>query len=658
MTRFACLFSLLIGLNAYSMTLYVSPDGDDAAIGSSSEPLATIQRAVERLREADAAEHEIIVEAGAYYLASPIRLNSDDRNIRIHADGDVRLIGGRAIGGFKAVEDEAILSRLSGDARGEVMQSDLRAQGVSDFGELQLRGFGRPGNIAALELFFDGEPMTLARWPNGDWATIAGVPNGQDGGAFQYDGERPSRWQDADDVWVHGYWTRDWADSYCRIKRIDAESKTIYTEEPHGVYGYTEGKRWYAHNILEELDAPGEWFLHRDSGILYFWPPEAIRDQEIIVSTLGEALLQIDSARDIAIEGFVIECGRSDGVRMQNADSCRVAGCTIRNLGQRGVSINGGRFCQVVSCDIYETGEGGIVLSGGDRKTLTAANHSALNNDIHRYARWVRTYRPAISMNGVGNRIAHNRIHNAPHTGVLFGGNDHRLEFNEVFNLCWESGDVGAFYIGRNWTMRGHLIRHNWFYDIRGPYQHDAKSVYLDDAASGVTIEGNIFHNADDAAFIGGGHDNHVLNNLMIDCDPAVHFDARGEGWANKHIVEGGGWRMYEKLREVNYQQPPYSERYPNLVSILDERPNYPSGGIVANNVSYGGKWLRLQNVDEDDILMKDNHVNEDSNAIDWRKSDYQLPDGHPALESGYEQIPFKRIGLYLDQFRTELPGD
>jgi hypothetical protein len=126
-----------------------------------------------------------------------------------------------------------------------------------------------------------------------------------------------------------------------------------------------------------------------------------------------------------------------------------VAGCTPRNIDRRdsdrrvvpdprtprlqghtkGEVGNG-----VVSCDIYDTGEYGIILGGGDRKMLAPGRNYAVNNDIHHFGRWVRTYRPAVFLYGVGNRVAHNRMHDAPHT-ALFWGND-RPEFNEVYGCA------------------------------------------------------------------------------------------------------------------------------------------------------------------------------------------------------------------------------
>ncbi len=99
---------------------------------------------------------------------------------------------------------------------------------------------------------------------------------------------------------------------------------------------------------------------------------------------------------------------------------------------------------------------------------LTPAGHYAENNHIHHYARWNRMYSPAISISGVGNRAAHNLIHDAPHQAIDFGGNDHVIEFNEIHDVCYESNDAGAIYSGRNWTMRGTVIRYNFMHHLSG----------------------------------------------------------------------------------------------------------------------------------------------------------------------------------------------
>ena len=254
--------------------------------------------------------------------------------------------------------------------------------------------------------------------------------------------------------------------------------------------------------------------------------------------------------------------------------------------------------------------------------------------------------------------MSHNWMHDSPHAGVYFGGNDNILEYNEINDIALETGDVGAFYIGRDWTVRGNIVRYNYFHDLPGPGDGGVMAVYLDDAASGMTIFGNVFYKAGRAAFVGGGHDNIVENNIFVECNPSVHIDARGLGWAKMYIVKGGSWNMYEKLDAVNYKQPPFSVRYPELPKILDEGdPAVPRGNKVLRNVSFGGKWLSIdENIKEGIVEFKDNLVDEDPHFVDTAKLNFRLKSDSPAYKLGFKSIPFEKIGLYTDQFRKTVP--
>ena len=94
-------------------------------------------------------------------------------------------------------------------------------------------------------------------------------------------------------------------------------------------------------------------------------------------------------------------------------------------------------------------------MSGGDRKTLTPGGHFVENCDIHDFSRLDRTYTPAVLIEGVGNRIAHCHLHDAPHSAIRLEGNDHVLEFNEVDHVVLEADDQGGFDEWFNPSYRG-----------------------------------------------------------------------------------------------------------------------------------------------------------------------------------------------------------
>ncbi|MBN2307479.1 MAG: right-handed parallel beta-helix repeat-containing protein, partial [Candidatus Hydrogenedentes bacterium] len=569
----------------------------------------------------------------------------------------VRLLGGQVVPSFTAVSEPAVLERLAEPARGQVLQADLKALGITDFGSPAGGG---------MELFFQDKPMHVSRWPNEGFVRITDVVEkdghqihghpGSKVGKFYYDGDRPTQWAAENEPWVHGYWFWDWSDQRQKIKSIDTQQRIIEVEPPYHTYGYRKGQWFYAFNLLAEIDAPGEWYVDRESGLLYFWPPAPIESGQAMVSGLP-TIMTITDASCVTVRGMLMEAVRGRAITVSGGALNRIVGCTIRNIGGSAISVSGGTNHGVIGCDIYDTGAGGISLSGGDRKTLAPAMHFAENNHIHHYARWRRMYQTAVHLSGVGNRAAHNLIHNAPHMAIGFGGNDHVIEFNEIHSVCYESNDAGAMYTGRDWTMRGHVIRYNYLHDISGFEGRGCVGVYLDDMFSSADIYGNLFYRVTRAAFIGGGRDCTVENNIFVDCAPALHVDARALGWAHGHA---DGWiaEAQEKgtLSGIGYTRPPYSERYPKLVTILSGEPKAPEGNLIARNICVGGRWDEVEGKARPYLAFEDNLVDEDPHFVDPNNLDFRLKEDSPAFALGFEPIPIGQIGLYEDDARASWP--
>jgi len=653
--------------------VYVSPEGNDKASGSSpKEAFATLQRARDAIREMKKTKAlpeggvTVWLCPGRYYLDKGFELTAEDSGTaeapivyRAMPGKQVSIIGGRQVSGWEKVQNQAILDSLDPAAREQIFQTDLKAEGIDDFGQLKSRGFGRGTSPAALELFFQDKPMNIARWPNDSFLKITGFTKGKDDGhgttlgeltgGFNYEGDRPNRWKDTSDIWVHGYWAYDWANSYEQIASIDLNKRLIKTSPPHGNYGFRTGNRFYFLNVLEELDEPGEWYLDRKSGILYFWPPAPIEQGSTMVSIVEDPMIHLNNTKHFTIRGIAFECARGTGIRITGGSNNNIINCTFHNLGNYGVIVNGGKDHGVVGCEIYQTGDGGISLSGGDRKTLAPARHLVYNNHIHHIARWSRCYVPAVLMSGVGIRVSNNLIHDHPHCAILFGGNDHLIELNEIHHVCLETGDVGAIYMGRDYTFRGNIIRHNFIHHTGGVGM-GSMGIYMDDCVSGTQIYGNVLWKLHRAVFLGGGRDFKVENNIFIDCDPAIDIDGRGMSkspvWHNMVYNT-----MKDRLESMNWKQPPYSTRYPELADLekyYAKDDGLPPGNIlVANNICVGDKWLITRWGATDDMVeVRDNFVREDPHFIDAASGDFRLKDDSPAYKLGFKKIPFEQIGL------------
>lgn len=647
-----------------ALEVHVAPDGDDAGSGSADSPFATLTRARDAVREAIAdglpeGGAVVVLHGGRYEMTAPLELTAEDSGAesapivwRARSGEEVVLSGGRRVptGAFGPVTDTAALGRLPEEAREHVAQADLRALGINDFGSPAGGG---------LEVFFGEERMTLARWPNEGFARIAELLDirpidvrGRKGdavGKWVFEGDRPLRWLGEKDLWVHGYWFHDWADQRHAVKRIDRDDRTIEVEEPYHHYGYRTGQWYYAYNALSELDEPGEWYLDRETGVLYFWPPGRLARTPVTVSVL-DGLLTAADASHVSFEGLTFEAARKTAVTLGGAHNALI-GCTFHDIGGFAAKA-GGTGHRILHCDAYALGEGGFAISGGDRPTLTPGGNVVENCHIHDFGEWKRMYVPGVRVDGVGNRVAHNLIHTAPHQAIGFSGNDHIFELNEIHSVCYESNDAGAIYAGRDWTMRGTIIRHNYMHHVNGREGRGVVGVYLDDMFCGTEISGNVFHRVIRAAFIGGGRDNLVLNNVFVECPRAIHIDARALGWAAGSVPT----TMTTRLKAMPYESELWRTRFPSLPGILEDEPAAPKGNIVARNIVLGPYPWRDVTADSAPYQqIEEPLVIEDPGWFDPAGPRLELPD-RVAPPEGWEPIPMDGIGLYEHDARPQWP--
>ncbi|NLY01448.1 MAG: hypothetical protein GXY83_35600 [Rhodopirellula sp.] len=671
---------------------YVATGGNDAWSGKLPEPnaagddgpFATIARArdaVRKWKQTATGDQAVAVEIGdgTYFLDQTLSLGPNDSGspkarVRYQAapGKEVRLCGGQCVppAAFQAVSESSVLARLEPAAHGKVLAADLKALGVTRLGEFPVRYRGAP---AVPELFYNDERMTLAHWPNDDWATIAKIidsgSNPRIGdhsgrpGIFQYDGKRPNRWNVEAGVWLQGYWCFDWYDEVIRIKAIDRQNRQITLAEPH-LYSVKQGnpspRRYCALNLLEELDRPGEFYIDRQAGRLYFWPPGNVADARIVLSTLNEPVLSLENCNHVTIRGFIVETGLTDGVEVSGGTDVRIEACRVRNLRQLGIRVSGGAEHRVEACDIHDTGTGGLLLEGGDRKSLTPAGHEALNNHIWDFSRHQFTSAYGLILGGVGNRAANNLVHDAPHQAIGIQGNDHVLEYNVVHHVCTETDDCGALYKGRNPSCRGNVIRYNFWHHIGSPMGHGNAAIYFDDGDGGDTVFGNVFFRCGEpgkgsfgTVFSHGGHGNLAENNIFIECRRALG----SAPWNDKRwkAALGGGqdclWTE-RLLQEVDITSPPYTTRYPELVGFMDPQPGQPRVNRAVRNVMVlcdqlsGGNW---QCPPEENWATQ-----KDPGFVDFEGGDFRLRPNAEAFEKvpGFQPIPFEKMGLRSDALR------
>ena len=719
----------LIMCHTYGQDIYVSVDGNDSNNGAKESPVATF-----KVPSMSTKPITVWVGRGQYNLDESLVFNDNDSGEpgfpivwRARSGDQVSITGGKEIPSekFKKVSNKKVLKRLTKNAAKNIRQVDLKALGITNYGQFRQYGHAIPVSPAPLELFYNNSPMPLARYPNkgfiqiGEVSDRGSVPRNRDysgrGATFKYTDARHEKWAGLTDVWFQGTFDNGYADDNLLVESIDINKKEVKLKMP-SMYGVSSGavyRHYVALNILDEIDTPGEWYLDRDSGILYFWPPNELKNSSVTISMLEDPIVSFEGASYITFRDFTVEAGRGIGIYMERGSNNLIAGCTVRNVGTSGIFMgqgakqtvpyithddyqgvpvsrrvgstsahiykystwnrNAGSNHGILSCNVYNTGSGGIYLSGGSKQELIPGNNYAENCKVHDYNRRNKFLFSGINIDGCGNRISHCEIYNSDFQAIYVRGNEHLFEYNNIHDVTLDSDDTSPWYIGRDPSDRGNVIRYNYFHHI-GNKDRANMGIYCDDATTDVLVFGNVFYEMNTKhgiLFSNTGWDLRLKNNIIINSllpivEISAHYYTWGKSIAQRTFSENG--LIWERLtKNVNIKEAPYNERYPELCNYLDpiiEGKEWEGmrtrRNVMANNliVTKQDKQMLLLRGDYAQCDTLNNYrTGNDPGFVDFENKNFNLKSDSEVYEKipDFKPIPFNDMGLYIDEFRKDL---
>ena len=500
-----------------------------------------------------------------------------------------------------------------------VFVCDLNKEKISPK-PMSQRGFLQPTNKAHSELFEEDTPLNLSIFPKNKPLYIKDFempfPNdrltpdnsGRPEYGFYLDTNEIGHISPDQEIWGHGFWLWDWADTHNKLSIFDPKTGYVKIDNLETkittpkVFGYKIGQRVWLENTKEGVTDAGDYCIDFPKNQVRFIPKNKENDFYL---SLTDVCFDLENLQDVVIENCVITAFVVNAIRIKNCKNVIIRNCKIFNVGCTAIEVDHSQGIVVDNCEIFHTGNNGIkMVACGSRRTLTSGDCCIKNCHMYDIGCFCRTYAPPIQCVGVGFTIDNNVIHDCPHMAIQYTGNEIKITNNVIYRVLYETGDAGAIYSGRDMTFRGNEISDNLIC-LTGGVGFGTMGIYNDDGLSGTKMERNVFYKVQRAVFLGGGIDFKVKNNLFVSCNPAIDTDARlilHKDVLASHYLETNKNRFYsietydpeDTEQGLSAIDEPYISRYPELKKLHErfsstkDLPKIFPNGEITDNVIFG----------------------------------------------------------------------
>ena len=558
--------------------IWVSPQGDNKAPGTKKQPVRTLPHALALMRRIRRAAGmtvggRIVLKGGTHTLTRPLVLNEKDSRCDVvsprnrprsvleplticSAPGERAVIsGGRRITGWRATQVNGVdawVASLPSVKRGAWTFTQLWVNGrrahrprLPDTGfyriERRFAGAATKGLAEQNEIF---KPETRFGYAEGDMFAFKNLT-------------------DVDFVALHF-----WIVSRIALSTVDEAERVATLKDPTRMQltDNHEGPPapYYLENVAEAQHRPGQWYLDRPAGKLFYVPRkgETMEESEVVAPVVDH-LIRIEGCPDktqyaehIAYRDVTFShceyvhpadapaatpqaaCHVDGAIRMIHARHCVLENCTVEHVGSYGVEVAGDSSdCEIRQCEIRDTAAGGVKVFHRPRDPKAKGREVFRNKgpwffpcritvaDCHIHDggyRWGQAVGVLVG-NASGIEVSHCHVHDFDYTGISVGwtwgyeeahtyGNV--IEWNHIHDIGRGAlSDMGGIYtLGQ---QPGTRICYNHIHDVdsRG---YGGWGIYPDEGSSDMLIAFNLVHDTKCDPFSQHyGRDNLVRNNIF-----------------------------------------------------------------------------------------------------------------------------------------------
>jgi hypothetical protein len=551
----------------------------------------------------------------------------------------------------------------------------------------------REGKWFFRELWINGRRAVRARHPNHGYFSVAesldAAPDWTKGQMrFRFREADLKAWTEATNAEVIVF--NRWVESRLPIAAVD-EKERIVNFGKRSVFQLGPGDLYYVEHAPDILDEPGEWYLERKAGRVYYQPRagEKIDGMDAVAPVLSQ-LVRIEgkpqakqfvgritfkgitfshtewcfpegfqSARNkpqvspepkAEIGGFAqAAIGVPGAVWGEGAHNCTFENCTFAKLGDYGLELARGCVSnRIFGCEFADLGAGGIKI-GETAIRQNELEQSAYNEiadcDIHDGGKMFASAIGVWIGQSPNNRITHNLIHDFYYTGISIGwtwgygpslATNNLVAFNHVHHIGVKSdgdgpilSDMGGIYtLGK---QPGTRILNNLWNDIAG-LRYGGWGIYFDEGSSGILAASNIVYRTTHGGFHQHyGETNMVWNNIFAFGRDHQIQRTRAEPHLSFSFETNIVYFDSGALLSGDWSGTNYRMDW-NV--YFDARPD-------AKEITFGNssleKWRERGN-DKNSILV-------DPLFVAAKNNDFQLRSNSPALKLGFKPIDSTQFG-------------
>ena len=588
----------------HAAAVYVAPDGDDSHAGTRGRPFRTVQKALDGVRAGDT----VIVREGTYRETARLKASgTETAPIHIMAmPGEVVVLSGADPLDLTWEKTTGAIYRARTDKRFH-------------------------------QLFLDGRMMVEARWPNQRfpdqvWEKAVWAAAGE---GSRYGLMVDAALAEAGIDFTGGVATLNVGSfrTYRRLVRNHAAGRDRF-EYRKEMDVHVPPKRYWAGfdrywllGPLAALDAPGEWHLDRDTGVLHLWTPAGTSpaDARVTVKQRDYAV-EAEKVDHLVLAGFHFLAAT---FRLEKCDHCIVRDCHQRYpawpAGQEPPAetlIHGTGNAVRDSSSVF--GDGSVVTMRGEANTL----ENCLFHDFD-----FNALEGGLAVNASASAGSHLRRLTVFAFGSSEGLNLPRRGTVEVaYNYVHHGGlcqSDGALIQTSGLRLAGTAIHHNWVHD-HNAFNWGGNGIRGDDLTRDLLVHHNVVWNCPQKGIVVKGDRNRVHNNtcfgnplidLLLWSSPTPRKSFRPSQW--DHLLE---------------QQNAHSEAFNNVAPVLTgQMPHemrrvkaiHPPAGTLSHNYQPPQSML----LDPKQLTMRD----DEPLPADPARFDFCPKEGSPLIDAGRE---------------------